>query len=1012
MERILVLGFILATLSLMTTEFACNGDVHSGNCLESDREALVDFKNGLKYSKNRFSSWKGSNCCHWEGINCKNSTGVVVSIDLHNSHDSFSDYQNWSSTKLSGEIRPSLKKLKFLRYLDLSGNSFDDISIPQFFGSLKDLQYLNLSNSGFSGAIPPNIGNLSNLQSLDLSSEFSYLWSDNLDWMAGLVSLKNLNMNHANLSMVGPHWAGVLSKLPILTDLHLIGCNLSGSISSLGSSNFSSLAILSISQNTFNSKFPEWLVNISSLVSIDISDCGLWGRVPLDLSELPNLQYLDLSGNKNLEGSCAQLLKGSWRRIEVLILASNNLHGTIPSSIGILCNLKYLNLGFNNLTGSLPTFLEVPENCSSESPLPNLTHLSLSSNQLTGKLPEWLGELEELVELRMDDNNLQGRIPASLGTLQHLTNMWLGTNRLKGTLPDSFGQLSELVYLDVSFNNLIGILSEENFSKLSKLKYLLLSFNSFTLNVSSHWVPPFQIHFLEMGSCHLGPSFPPWLKSQKEVEYLVLSNASISSSIPNWFWNISSNIVWVNLSLNHLQGQLPNPLNLGPFASIDFSSNLFQGPIPLPNRGAYLLDLSDNKFSGPIPQRIGEFMPELWFLSLSDNEIKGTIPASVGQLWNVEVIDLSRNGLVGSIPSTINNCSNLRILDLGNNGLSGMIPVSLGKLKQLRSLHLNKNKLSGELPLSFQHLSNLETLDLSYNKLSGSIPSWMGAAFSHLRILNLRSNAFSGELPSDVSKLDSLHVLDLAENHLTGTIPAILGDLKAMAEEQNKNQYLLYGISSVHYYEESLFVNAKGQVLEYTKTLSLVVSIDLSHNNLSGDFPKEITNLFGLVVLNLSKNHISGQIPESIWRLHQLLSFDLSSNKLSGTIPPSISSLTFLSYLNLSNNNFSGKIPFMGQMTTFTGTAFAGNPNLCGAPLVAKCQDEGLDKGQSDVEDETDDNFIDQWFYLSVGLGFAVGVLVPFFICTFSKSCYEVYFGFVNKIVGKLVWPNRRVNRS
>ncbi|KAL6312481.1 hypothetical protein AAG906_012072 [Vitis piasezkii] len=853
MEIILVLGFILATLCLITTEFACNGDVHSGNCLESDREALVDFKNGLKCSENRFYHGK-------------------VAIVFY---------------EIEWEIRPSLKKLKFLRYLDLSGNSFNDISIPQFFGS---------------GAIPPNLGNLSNLQSLDLSSEFSYLWSDNLDWMAGFVSLKNLNMNHANLSMVGPHWAGVLTKLPILTKLHLLGCNLSGSISSLGSSNFSSLAILYIHQSErLQFKFPEWLVNVSSLVSIGISNCELWG----------GFRWISVS-------YLICIVEGSWRRIEVLILASNNLHGTIPSSVGILCNLKYLNLGSNNLTGGRPTFLEVPENCSSESPLPNLTYLSLSSNQLTGKLPEWLGELEELVELRMDDNNLQGRIPASLGTLQHLTEI--------------FGQLSELVYLDVSFNNLIGILSEEKFSKLTKLKYLLLSSNSFTLNVSSHWVPPFQIHFLEMGSCHLGPSFPPWLKSQKEVGYLVLSNASISSSIPNWFWNISSNIVWVNLSLNHLQGQLPNPLNLGPFASIDFSSNLFQGPIPLPNRGPYLLDLSDNKFSGPIPHRLGEFMPELWFLSLSDNEIKE--PSLL--LWDI-------CGM--KHPSTINNCSNLRILDLWNNGLSGMIPVSLGKLKQLRSLHLNKNKLSGELPPSFQHLSNLETLDLSYNKLSGSIPSWMGAVQCIFR-----------ELPSDISNLCSLHVLDLAENHLIGTIPAILSDLKAMAEEQNKIK--------------SLIVHAKGQVLEYTKTLSLVVSIDLSHNNLSGDFPKEITNLFGLLILNLSKNHISGQIPGSIWRLHQLLSFDLSSNKLSGTILQA-------------------------------STAFAGNPNLCGAPLVAKCQDEGLDKGQSDVEDETDNNFIDQWFYLSFLL-----------ICTFSKSCYEVYFGFVNKIVGKLVWLKRRVNRS
>ena len=94
MEGISVLCFILVALCLITTEFACNGDVHSGNCLESDREALVDFKNDLKYSKNRFLSWKGSNCCHWEGINCKNSTGGVILIDLHNPYDSSSVYQN------------------------------------------------------------------------------------------------------------------------------------------------------------------------------------------------------------------------------------------------------------------------------------------------------------------------------------------------------------------------------------------------------------------------------------------------------------------------------------------------------------------------------------------------------------------------------------------------------------------------------------------------------------------------------------------------------------------------------------------------------------------------------------------------------------------------------------------------------------------------------------------------------------------------------------------------------
>ena len=90
--------------------------------------------------------------------------------------------------------------------------------------------------------------------------------------------------------------------------------------------------------------------------------------------------------------------------------------------------------------------------------------------------------------------------------------------------------------------------------------------------------------------------------------------------------------------------------------------------------------------------------------------------------------------------------------------------------------------------------------------------------------------------------------------------------------------------------------------------------------------------------------------------LNELESIDLSRNNIYGTIPSSMPSLTFLSYLDLSNNNLSDKIPFTGQMTTFNDSMFAGNPFLCGRPLVAQCQGDDLDQGngqgQSNVEDE------------------------------------------------------------
>jgi hypothetical protein len=83
-----------------------------------------------------------------------NTTGAVSTVDLHNPHplhpfedsDSSGRYEFWS---LSGEIRPSLKLLKSLKHLDLSFNTFNGISILEFFGSLKNLQYLNLLNYYF-----------------------------------------------------------------------------------------------------------------------------------------------------------------------------------------------------------------------------------------------------------------------------------------------------------------------------------------------------------------------------------------------------------------------------------------------------------------------------------------------------------------------------------------------------------------------------------------------------------------------------------------------------------------------------------------------------------------------------------------------------------------------------------------------------------------------------------------------------------------------------------------------
>ena len=97
-------------------------------------------------------------------------------------------------------------------------------------------------------------------------------------------------------------------------------------------------------------------------------------------------------------------------------------------------------------------------------------------------------------------------------------------------------------------------------------------------------------------------------------------------------------------------------------------------------------------------------------------------------------------------------------------------------------------------------------------------------------------------------------------------------------------------------------------------------------------------------------------------------------------------------------------------MTTFNGSAFTGNPYLCEPPLVALFEGKNLDqgKGQSNVDDEKDDRFIDQWFYFSIGLGFVAGLLGPYFLLIVKESWYDTYFNFVDKIIHKLLCLRRR----
>ncbi|CAL9165019.1 receptor-like protein EIX2 [Musa acuminata AAA Group] len=954
----------------LITPNICDGALTSG-CFPAERSALLEFKRGLKDPTNRLSSWVGEDCCKWEGVTCSNHTGHVVKLDLQNPHP-FSDfgdepYNNWT---LGGELRPSLLGLKHLKYLDLSMNDFGGINIPEFMGSFHQLQYLNLSRAGLGGLLPHQLGNLSNLQYLDLYNDLDpsfvvpvreFSIGDAL-WISHLSSLKHLNLNNVNFQN-GAHWLEALNMLPSIVEIYLSLCEIGSVPFSLPHVNFTSLSVLDLSYNSINSTIPSWLFNISGLEHLDLSENFFQGNIPPAFGNLASLKGLNL--------------------------ANNPLQGGIPTSIKNLCKLQNLILAGININKDLLGLDESFSGCVKMS----LEVLGLSGTNISGQLPEWLFQLRKLKSLQLVRNLISGPIPVSIGQLASLQELFLAQNQLNETIPESVGWLSQLVTLDLEHNNLEGVMSEAHFGNLTELKYLTLSSNSLALKFKSNWLPPFRLESLWMGSCKLGPEFPAWLQSQINIFQIVMSNASIIDAMPNWFWSLISTAEVVSVSGNQISGHVPNLLHLNNLYELDLSSNYFEGPLPYFPSGLSLLDLSNNSFSGTISLAIFMNMPKLLYLSLSKNNLSGEIPFSICKLSALKFLDLSKNMLSGELPSCWNDSSPIEFIDFSSNNMSGVIPESICSIASLQSVHLSNNSLSGGLPLCLKDCKKLVLLDAGHNDLKGEIPTWIGESLTSLRFLNLRSNMLARDIPPNLSRLSALQFLDLADNKLSGTIPRSFGNFTAM-------KVIGKFSSRITDYKEQMFITTKGNTRAYDESLSLMNILDLSDNNLFGGVPEELTNLFGLFSLNLSENHFTGEITENISKLQQLESLDLSRNNFFGTIPSGLTALTYLSYLNLSYNNLSGKIPLGNQLMTFNASSYIGNPGLCGFPLNQSCKDNETAQGQSNADDRDENEMI--WFYTSMAPGFVVGFWAVWGTLILNKNWNLYYFRFIDNMIDKV----------
>lgn len=665
---------------------------------------------------------------------------------------------NLSSNNLSGEIPADIGQLKNLSDLKLADNQLIG-EIPDELGSLQRLLVLDLSKNQLAGDIPSKLSELGNLVGLSLNdNNLSGSMPIELYSMPSLISL-----DLSNNQLIGPLRSEV-GKLTSLFSLDVSGNFISGHLpSTIG--NLTDLEILNVNNTNLEGSIPISITSLQELAS-EPYDSYTFNFSNTRLCEPEDLAYNDWKSARNLVSSgliCNEKLylmfdsialvtfyestdgnnwtnNGSWMegpveswygvtvedaRVTQLKLnkpdedgafgEGNNLNGNLPSSIGELTSLKYLDLSFNELNGPVPT--EVGN-------LYTLEFLDLTQNELTGELPAEIGRLVNLEDVQLSYNGLEGAVPMSFVDLHKLQSLSLSNNAFVD-LPD----LSLLPLIDgfdltnnfFTFEDLepnrfkTDTYSQKKFGTVDTVTAVVGqgvfltqgaiggSVNSYTwardssvyFDSDSYEIAFEELVFADQGTYTLTVENElfPGFKLESEGIFLDLGKEKFLEEQREalvTFYHSTNGPQWTQSS-NWLSEE---------------DVSLWNGVIVTEVGIVVGLDLDDNNLSGSLSSELA-VLDSLQFVSLFDNSIGGTLPIELGLLTGLERLDISKNNVVGEIPREIGNLKSLRHLDLSRNNLIGSIPVEFAQLTYMDDLNLSENQLTGVIPASFTDLSQL-----------------------------------------------------------------------------------------------------------------------------------------------------------------------------------------------------------------------------------------------------------------------------------------------------------------
>lgn len=363
--------------------------------LRSDSLVLVSIYKAMGGNAwHRNNNWLSSEPLkYWEGVHTKTVDGKERVYALY-----------VGGNNLRGSIPSTIKYLTALRVLHFKHNYHIDGTIPEGIYDLTQLRTLDLSFTGLTGELSPKVGQLKQIDSLNL-------WTGPWD----LRNPGNYLSNPRRLSGQLPKELGQLTKARFVS---VYNQNFSGSIpAELGQ--LVSVEELSLQGNAFNGSIPAELGQLSKVKKLYLGSNQLTGSIPSELCNTKALEQLILSHNQ-LAGRLPQGLS-KWQRLNLLDLGSNKLSGTLPEEITQMKDLFKLDIRNNQFEGVLPSALGAEYQ-------DFLRFVDIRNNNFGGELPKKVKH-----KLRNLVSNGVYPFPKEFYTEFRITG-----NRFAGTLPTSY----------------------------------------------------------------------------------------------------------------------------------------------------------------------------------------------------------------------------------------------------------------------------------------------------------------------------------------------------------------------------------------------------------------------------------------------------------------------------------------------------------------------------------------------------------------------------------------------